>query len=99
MHLSISSSADAVKTPSFSPATLFVSMWEPTKFNEHQWKLVFTGEQAICRYNKTDSTNSLQRQKHEPLRFSIHGCKRLAFFSLAKIYYKAENITQLHGRS
>jgi hypothetical protein len=99
MQLSISSSADAVKTPSFSPATLFVSMWEPTKFNEHQWKPVFTREQAICRYNKTDSTNSLQRQKHEPLRFSIHGCKRLAFFSLAKIYYKAKNIMQLHGHS
>jgi hypothetical protein len=99
MHLSISSSADVVKTPSFSLATLFVSMWEPTKFNEHQWKLVFTREQAICRYNKTDSMNSLERKKHETLRFSMHGSKRLAFFSLAKIYYKAENITQLHGRS
>jgi hypothetical protein len=89
MHLSISSSADAIKTPSFFLATLFVSMWEPAKFNVHQWKLVFTREQAICRYNKTDSTNSLQRHKHEPFLFSIHGCKRLAFFSLAKIYYKA----------
>jgi hypothetical protein len=78
MHLSISSSINAVKTSSFSPVILFVWMWERTKYNEHQWKLVFTGEQAICTYSKTDSKNSLEdRQKHEPLRFSIHGCKRV----------------------
>jgi len=96
-HLSISSLANAVKTPSFSPATLFIWMWEHTKFNEHQWKLVFIEEQEICTYNKTDWMNSLERQKHGPLHFSIHGCKRRYFFSLAKIYYKAQNITQLHG--
>jgi len=99
MHLSISSLADAVKTPSFSLATLFVWMWECTKFNEHQWKMVFTREKAICTHNKTDWMNSLERKKHEPFCFSIHGCKRINFFSLEKIYYKAQNITQLHGHS
>jgi hypothetical protein len=59
MNLSISSSTDAVKTPSFSPTILFVLVWECKKHNEHEWKLVCKGGQEICTYNKIDSTNSL----------------------------------------
>ena len=85
MHLSISSSTDVVKTPSFSLAILLVWMWERTKYNEHEWKLVCTGEQVICTYSKRDSTNSLKyRQKHEPLCFSIHSCKCVIFFPYPK---------------
>ena len=88
MYLSISSSTDAVKTPSFSPAILFVWMWECTKYNEHEWKLVCTGEQVICTYSKWQSTNRIKdRQKHEPLLFCIHGCKYINFFP-------AQNISQ-----
>jgi hypothetical protein len=60
-------------------------MWERTKYNEHEWKLVCTGEKTICTYSKRDSMNSLKdRQKHEPLRFSIHSCKCVIFFPCPK---------------
>jgi hypothetical protein len=89
MHLSISSSSYAVKTPSFSLAILFVLMWECTKYNEHEWKLLCTGQQVICTYSKRDSMNSLKdRHKHEHFRFSIHSCEYVISFSLPKIYYK-----------
>ena len=81
MHLCISSSTFAVKTTSSSPIIMFVSMWEHTKYNEHECKLVCKGKQVICTYSKWESTNRIKdRQKNEPLLFSIHGCKYIKFF-------------------
>ena len=52
MHLCISSSTFVVKSPSSSPVILFVSMWECTKYNEHECKLVCKENQGIFTYSK-----------------------------------------------
>ena len=55
MHLCISSSMVVVKSPSSSPVILFISMWECTKYNEHECKMVCKGKQVICTYGKWES--------------------------------------------
>ena len=86
MHLCIYSSTFVIKTPLSSPTILFVSMWECTKYNEHDCKLVCKGKQVICTYSKWESTNRIKyRKKHEPFLFSIHGCKYIKFFPAQNI--------------
>ena len=51
MHLRMSSSTFLVKSPLSCPVILFVSMWERTKYNEHECKLVCKGKQVRCTYS------------------------------------------------
>jgi hypothetical protein len=55
MHLCMSSSTFLVKSPSSCLVILFVSMWEHTKYNEHECKLVCKEKQVIFTYNKWES--------------------------------------------
>jgi hypothetical protein len=52
MYICMSSSKFVVKSPSSCLVILFVSMWECTKYNEHECKLVCKGKQLICTYSK-----------------------------------------------